>query len=67
MNTRDAVGRTITKIVQTRTVSNSGSIFYDLERIELDDGTRLVPIVVETKDEYGIEILTLKPTKEPKP
>lgn len=47
MRARDAVGKRIVKIHQTRHIVN-GYPTYNVEAIELENGTLLCPVTVET-------------------
>jgi len=58
MRARDAIGRRVVAVKQTRTHDGRDAFHWHLVAIVLDDGTRLVPSVVETNTGEYIVTLT---------
>jgi len=61
MKSRDAVGKKIVRIEQTRTADNIGETVWHIDAIVLEDGTKLCPNVLETDiGEYLVEMTVYK-------
>ena len=62
-----SIGRTIAGIRQSRIAAYDGlPAAWSVTAIELDDGSVLVPSVVETGTEYGVKLIRVPP-QHPKP
>jgi len=67
MNTKDAVGKRILRIEQSRVGDGRGGTHWDVSAIVLENGTRLIPRTVETEHgEYLITIEKVKPISKRK-
>lgn len=62
MRARDAEGRRIVKVNQHRFWNvHNGDWCVQVISIDLDNGTSLLPMVIETEHEYAVEMLVWKP------
>lgn len=52
MRSRDIVGKRIVKVEQTRVDDGRGHMIWDVEAFVFEDGTRLIPMTVETEADY---------------
>lgn len=69
MNTRGIIGRRIVRIDQQRYYNDQLKCFqHNVDRIVLDDGTVLTPIVAELVTDYGVDLVVHnRPTRARKP
>ncbi len=63
MRAADVVGRKIVKITQRRVRDSGHQTVWELERIELDNGTWITFNVAEMDGGYAVEAMTLKDTR----
>lgn len=62
MRARDAEGRRIVKLHQHRFWNvHDGAWCVHVTSIDLDNGTSLLPMVIETEADYAVEMLVWKP------
>lgn len=65
MRARDAVGRRIVKVNQRRFWNvHTGRWCVDVTSLDLDNGTALLPMVVEQEGQYAIEMVVWKPARK---
>lgn len=65
MRARDVVGRTIVKVNQHRFWNeNAGKMDVNVDSFELDNGTVVWPVTIETDAEYGHEFAVWKPGRK---
>lgn len=58
MKARNVIGKKIVAVNQERVFdARTKKWFFNVRSIQLDDGTRLIPLTVELDDDYGIEVL----------
>lgn len=63
MRSRDVVGKRIVKVHQQRVNDGRGGTVWDLDSLELEDGTRLIPMTIETEGDYCHKLLVSKPER----
>lgn len=64
LRSKDVVGKRIVKVEQSRASNGRGKMVWDVEALVLEDGTRLIPVTVETEGDYFHKFIVNKP--EPK-
>lgn len=65
MRARDAEGRRIVKVNQYRFWNvHNGSWCVCVTSLDLDNGTALLPMTVETESEYATEMVVWKPERK---
>lgn len=62
MKSRGVVGKRIVKVNQHRFWNENGGCFdWNVDSLELEDGTTLHPVTIETEAEYGHDFAVLRP------
>lgn len=62
MKTRTVIGKRIVSVVQRKTSCGSGrDPAYSVRFLELENGVRLRPIVIETETDYLVDFVATEP------
>lgn len=65
MRARDVVGKRIVRVAQSRMWNdNGGGFVWNVDHLELEDGTLVWATTVETEGEYLHEFTALKPSRQ---
>lgn len=63
MKTRLVIGKKIKSVRQERTTTNADRTVFDVQWIELEDGTKIIFTVYPTENDYAIGAQVIAPQK----
>lgn len=61
MKARGVVGKRIVRIEQERAYDEFGTLYMNILAIELEDGTRMWPVVGELDGDYAVDLAVVGP------
>jgi len=63
MKTRGIIGQRIVAVSQERVSESGRGATINVRHIELENGTRIVPVVHEGEADYSVDFIAVKPAR----